>query len=71
MKAITLEYDAKNAIVKSILDSAIVAGARIVEPNNQTKRINPKKKSLTNVPANCVSLKDGFKEVREFVNDLF
>ena len=31
MTTITLNYDTENAVVKSILDAAILAGAKIVE----------------------------------------
>ena len=31
MATITLNYDTENAVVKSILDAAILAGAKIVE----------------------------------------
>ena len=40
MATITFKYDARNPVLKSILDSAIVAGAKIVDTTKTKKSFN-------------------------------
>ena len=55
MTTITLKYDTRNAVVKSILESAIVAGAQVVAPpTEKPKKLNPIEKSLTDIKAGRV-----------------
>ena len=37
MQTLTLQYDASNALIKSILKSAILAGAKVVEPEKKVQ----------------------------------
>lgn len=56
MATITLKYDARNAVVKSILESAIVAGAQVVTPPTaKSKKLNPIEKSLADIKAGRVT----------------
>jgi hypothetical protein len=38
MQTLTLQYDTNNALVKSILNSAVLAGAKIVESKKEVQR---------------------------------
>lgn len=38
MQTLILQYDTKNALIKSILNSAVLAGAKIVEPEEQVQK---------------------------------
>lgn len=49
MTTITLKYDEQNAVVKSILSSAIVAGATIIESKSDEKKMSPIEKSLADI----------------------
>ena len=37
MQTLTLQYDTNNALIKSILNSAVLAGAKIVEPKKEVQ----------------------------------
>jgi len=39
MQTLTLQYDANNTLIKSILNSAILAGAKVVEPKKMKKSL--------------------------------
>ena len=39
MQTITLKYDAQNALIKSILDVAVLAGAELVESKKRIKTL--------------------------------
>jgi len=50
MATITLNYNASNKLIKSILNSAILAGAYVVEENKtKTKPLTPFEESLEDV----------------------
>jgi len=50
MATITLSYNASNDLIKSILKSAILAGASVVEENKtMTKRLSPFEESLEDI----------------------
>jgi hypothetical protein len=40
MATITLKYDARNPVLKSILDTAIIAGAKVVDATKTKKTAN-------------------------------
>ena len=66
MATITLQYDARNPVLKSILDTAIVAGAKIVD-STKTKKMSGIDESLLDVKKGRVkkydSVDDFFKKV--------
>jgi len=37
MQTLTIQYDTSNALIKSILNSAVLAGAKIVEPKKEAQ----------------------------------
>jgi len=50
MATITLSYDTNNALIKSILNSAILAGASVVKENKtKIKRLTPFEESLEDI----------------------
>jgi len=40
MQTVTLQYDGRSTLIKSILDSAIIAGAKIVEPKKTKENVS-------------------------------
>ena len=50
MERITLEYDANNVFMRSFLDTAILAGFKVVDENTDTtKELTPFEQSLEDV----------------------
>ena len=46
MQTITLKYDERNTLIKSILESAVLAGATLVEPKKQVDTLKVKEDAL-------------------------
>ena len=47
MQTIILQYDSHNALIESILNSAILAGAKVVEPEKKPKEVSSNGDILT------------------------
>jgi len=40
MQTITLQYDTQNVLIKNIIDSAVLAGAKIIEPEKKDENLS-------------------------------
>jgi len=49
MATVTLEYEPENAFMQSYLNSAVLAGFKIVKDNKEFKKVTPFEKSLEDI----------------------
>ncbi|GHT61863.1 hypothetical protein FACS189451_04830 [Bacteroidia bacterium] len=49
MATVTLNYNANNTLIKSIIHSAVLAGASVVEEKSTKKKLTPFEESLEDI----------------------
>ncbi len=67
MAIITLKYDDKNAVIKSILNAAVEAGATVVESktHSKSKKLSPIEKSMEDISKGRVTRVENIDNVVE------